>query len=63
MFVIPGTIIWHKNGKLFNSAPIITGRQVAGEYFKVHQWCEDYLANINSCEFQPGEEQGKIIPW
>lgn len=63
MLVIPGTFIWHRDGKLFNSAPIITGGRLAGEYFKKKPWTDEKVAARHGCDFMPGHEDGNIFRW
>ena len=62
MLILPGTIVWQKDGYLRNSCPVIAKGDVK-EYCKATDGGDSDVALKHGCIFLPGKENGKVIEW
>lgn len=63
LLLIPGTFIWEKGNKMFNSAPVIFGGEVKHEYFKYTDGGSCKIAEDHSLNYSVGDEDGLSFPW
>ncbi|MFA5887390.1 MAG: hypothetical protein WC852_01630 [Candidatus Nanoarchaeia archaeon] len=63
MLILPGTIVWQKDGLMRNSCPIIAEGEVKAEYFKATDGGDSDVALKHGCIYLPGKENGRVINW
>ena len=63
ILLIPGTFIWKKGKKLFNSAPVIFGGELKHEYLKYTDGGSCKIAEDHSLNYSAGDEGGLSFPW
>ena len=63
MLVIPGTILWQKKGRLYNTAPIITAGIPAGAYHKATNGWTSRIAENHRLTAALGRSRGRLFRW